>query len=225
MKRTLKRQLQRSSTVPSKNKSKRFNLVLRSKFNLFLVLMHEGDWKQVFRQIISLRPREISKCFIRHTVLLETPFRCNSFSVKVIPLILFLDLSSCQYTFLRASFQNSSLHSRTFSYILYSLFMFWETRSLRQLASNVHKVSNKECECRLNFLKRITYVSITSSWKGFHSIISACPGEISLVPRDTPCTFLSLKFHDNLVQMRKIPCLKLLYELSVLSFILPFSSF
>ena len=28
-------------------KAQKFNLVLRSKFNLFLVLMHEGDWKQV----------------------------------------------------------------------------------------------------------------------------------------------------------------------------------
>ena len=29
-------------------RAKKFNLVLRSKFNLFLVLMHEGNWKQIF---------------------------------------------------------------------------------------------------------------------------------------------------------------------------------
>ncbi len=40
--------------------------------------------------------------------------------------------------------------------------------------------------------------------KGIHQIVSACPGEISLVPRDTPCIFWSLEFYDNLAQMGKI---------------------
>ena len=45
---------------------------------------------------------------------------------------------------------------------------------------------------------------LTPSLKGFHQIISACPGEISLVPRDTPCIFWSFEYYVNLSQMDKI---------------------
>ena len=57
-------------------KRKKFNLVLRSKFNLFLVLMHEGDWKQVSVKSYHSVLVRYWGFFKTHPVQLETPFTC-----------------------------------------------------------------------------------------------------------------------------------------------------
>ena len=92
-------------------KAKHFNLVLRSKFNLFLVLMHEGDWKQVFvKSYLSFMVRYFT---IRDTFYMLS----NIFSFKVIPLFSFPGPFSMysmyyliKYKFSRVLFQNSSLY-------------------------------------------------------------------------------------------------------------------
>ena len=89
-------------------KAKHFNLVLRSKFNLFLVLMHEGDWKQVF-------VKSYHSFMVRYFTIRDTFYMLsNIFSFKVIPLFSFPGPFSMyyliKYKFSRVLFQNSSLY-------------------------------------------------------------------------------------------------------------------
>ena len=57
-------------------RANRFNLVLRRKFNLFLVLMHDGDWKQFPSNHITASCTwwDIEVFFQTHPLQLETHF-------------------------------------------------------------------------------------------------------------------------------------------------------
>ena len=77
-------------------KSKNFNLALRSKFNLFLVLMHDGDWEQVsVKSYHSVLVRFWG--FLRYTLYCWKHFYVlgNFFLLKLLHWFLLPDLSAC----------------------------------------------------------------------------------------------------------------------------------
>ena len=170
--------------------AKQINLVLRSKFNLFLVLMHEGVWKQV-------SAKSYHSVLVRYCVFLDTPCTTgdtfyvlsNFFSVKVIPLIfpprLFCMYPIVQYKCSGASFQNWGLYVQERLVAYFSLCLCFENPTTH---NNLHQTGTEDQTNTISNSQRMIEVSmnpIKDQETGFYQNISPCPDEISMFVRHT----------------------------------------